>query len=911
MDGLLAAARELLGMELAYLSELRDDALVLHHVDGDVESFGGVAGGVKVPRRLSWCHAVIDGEAPSIVRDAVADPQAAVHPFVHASGIRSYAGVPVRRPDGALYGTLCCLSRTARPELGERDLEILAALARVAGRRIGVAAEAPARRRAELEATAGQALIAALNARENYTAEHSEAVLALALEVAEEMGLAGADAAEVGQVALLHDIGKVGVPDAILQKRGGLTAPEWEVMREHPVIGGRIVSAIASLSHLAPAVRAEHERWDGLGYPDGLAGEQIPLASRICFICDAWHAMTSDRPYRSGLTTGEARAEIERHKGSQFCPETVNALLRVLDRREGLPAAAPVAAATAQLPQVRPDRPLEAELRALIAVSRAVAAAHRLEEVLEIVRQQALAVLRAASISIDRWDPALRRWEPLAADAGGDRAPASAAADGAAPEAVDGRGDAPPTGLAARLVNEGRPFVVSLDDPHLAGDDAAVLERLGKGSMVSAPILVEGRVWGRLDAFAERGRPPFTPDHLRFVEALCGQVAAAIGRAELFSRLETLAFQDPLTGLPNRRALDDRLDEAVAARLDSGGELALLFCDLDGLKGINDRDGHDAGDLALRQAAGALQAAAEAYPGSLIARLGGDEFCALMDGHGTAAARALARDASRRLVAAAAGRLTFSSGVACLGGENRRPSDLFRAADAAQYAAKRLGGGRVFVAEPGLSSPPAGPPPDGSLRRRFRDAGPHEREALAASVLEGLDGELAESDVVARLEWLTGAFADAFDLAGWAISRGGARGAELRTVVAAERRDRADRNAPAIRITLDDELYAPADYTARALARAGGFCIAADDAAADPSDRRLLRKRGFTAVTATAAREADGAAWLVELFSDRRTHVVTGALTSLRLLASEAVRGAGPAYAGAATSRAKTSNTSM
>ena len=93
------------------------------------------------------------------------------------------------------------------------------------------------------------------------------------------------------------------MPDAILRKPGGLTAPEWEVMREHPAIGAQIVSAIGSLSHLAPAVRAEHERWDGGGYPDGLAGEDVPLASRICFVCDAWHAMTSDRPYRRALST--------------------------------------------------------------------------------------------------------------------------------------------------------------------------------------------------------------------------------------------------------------------------------------------------------------------------------------------------------------------------------------------------------------------------------------------------------------------------------------------------------------------------------------------------------------------------------------------------------------------------------
>src|SRR6185503_6083821 len=128
--------------------------------------------------------------------------------------IRAYAGVPVRRPDGTVFGTLCCLSKQPQPDLGERDLRYLDVLARMAADRIAAAEGAQEHRRAEVEAAAGQALLAALNARENYTAAHSEAVLALALDVATELGLDETASTSVGQVALLHDIGKVGVPDA-------------------------------------------------------------------------------------------------------------------------------------------------------------------------------------------------------------------------------------------------------------------------------------------------------------------------------------------------------------------------------------------------------------------------------------------------------------------------------------------------------------------------------------------------------------------------------------------------------------------------------------------------------------------------------------------------------------------------
>jgi diguanylate cyclase (GGDEF)-like protein len=898
MEGLLAAAREVLGMELAYFAEIRESALVLRDVDGDVERYG-VEPGFTLPAEYSWCHAMVTGAAPRLVRDAAALPQAAAHPFVAATGIRAYAGVPVLRADGTLYGSLCCLSREPQPQLGERDLRLLDVLSRMATERLEAGEGAFGDRRAEVEAAAGQALLAALNARENYTAAHSEAVLALALDVASELGIDDDGATSVGQVALLHDIGKVGVPDAILQKRGRLTAPEWDVMREHPAIGAQIVSAIGSLSHLAPAVRAEHERWDGGGYPDGLAGEDVPLPSRICLVCDAWHAMTSDRPYRRALTPAQARVELERHRGTQFCPTTVAALLRVLDRGGGVPVVERGAGRSARLPPVRPDRPLEAELRALIAVSSAVAGAHRFEEVLDAVGDQACKVLRATGISISRWEPEHDRMRTLAntgqLNPGEEERPVLETW--------------PLTALDRTLVERGAPYVVALDQPDLPDEERAFLEHIGRGSALACPIRVDHRTWGVLEAYSAVGAPPFTASHMRFAEALCAQVATAIGRAELFSRLESLAYEDPLTRLPNRRALDERLEESVARALATGRELSLLFCDLDGLKDVNDRQGHDAGDHALAAAGGALAAAAEAYPGSFTSRLGGDEFCVVMEGHGPEAARALARDAAHRLAAEPGGPYTFSCGVACLDEEHRRSADLFRAADAAQYAAKRVGGGKLFVSEPGIPTP-AIPAPAPWSRRRFRDAGPHEREALVRFLLELLDGELAGAEELARLEAVTGGFAEAFDAAKWAISRRPPGSPNLHTVLGAERRERYDPSD--VRFTVEDEVYALADYplTAAILERGGGFAIDASDDTADARERLLLEEWGFTAVTAAAAVAPDGTAWLVELFSDRSTHALGLALPELRLLAAEAAgRGPAPDYP-AVTSRANVSKTS-
>ena len=174
------------------------------------------------------------------------------------------------------------------------------------------------------------ALLAALAARDGYTEEHSRAVVELATAAARELGVRGAELEHVERAALLHDIGKIGISDAVLRKPGPLDDAEWLEMRRHPAVGARLVGSMPRLSHLAPAIRAEHERWDGCGYPDGLWGEAIPLASRIVFACDAFDAMTSHRSYRRALPGELAEAELARGAGSQFCPRTVDALLRVL-----------------------------------------------------------------------------------------------------------------------------------------------------------------------------------------------------------------------------------------------------------------------------------------------------------------------------------------------------------------------------------------------------------------------------------------------------------------------------------------------------------------------------------------------------------------------------------------------------
>lgn len=176
-----------------------------------------------------------------------------------------------------------------------------------------------------------QALVHALEARDQYTADHSDVVAEWALDTGKRLGMDEDQLRDLELGAILHDIGKVAIPDDILNKPGRLTDEEFEVMKSHTIVGERILKPIGFLKNVAPIVRHEHERWDGRGYPDGISGEQIPLASRIIFVCDAYHAITSDRPYRAGQPHAFARRILTENAGTQFDPAVVAVFMDVID----------------------------------------------------------------------------------------------------------------------------------------------------------------------------------------------------------------------------------------------------------------------------------------------------------------------------------------------------------------------------------------------------------------------------------------------------------------------------------------------------------------------------------------------------------------------------------------------------
>jgi putative nucleotidyltransferase with HDIG domain len=250
----------------------------------------------------------------------------------------------------AVIGSLALISDVPDKEFSLRDLALAESIGRLAGVAIQNAMLYEELTESFLQTIA--ALANAIEVRDNYTHQHSEELVFLAGETGRLLGCSDVQLELIRLGALLHDIGKIGVPDEILKKPAKLTQDEMKIVIEHPLIGASIVSPIKRLEKVAPIIRAHHERYDGAGYPDGLKGEKIPLEARILSVTDSYSAMIDDRVYRKALSNIEAVAELKRGAGSQFDPKVVEALLSVLDQRTDMGKSTKVFYET---PQLRPQ----------------------------------------------------------------------------------------------------------------------------------------------------------------------------------------------------------------------------------------------------------------------------------------------------------------------------------------------------------------------------------------------------------------------------------------------------------------------------------------------------------------------------------------------------------------------------
>ena len=417
--------------------------------------------------------------------------------------------------------------------------------------------------------------------------------------------------------------------------------------------------------------------------------------------------------------------------------------------------------------------------------------------------------------------------------------------------------------------------VLCLDDPAIAPDDREYLELLGKHSSISVPLLYGGSWWGELFVARKVEREAFTLDDLDWVSAVAAQVSAALESVDHAAKVELLAQTDPMTGLANRRALNQWLEDAMREWCDRKIPIGLAVVDLNGLKRINDDQGHDAGDRVLRQLAEILQRSATRFENAMVARLGGDEFCIAVSGFDAANLVTAATEACSD------GWELLPHGIACgvvvttdAVGAVEFPARLLRLADAVQYRAKRIRSrvpvvaGRVLSPEQSISLTEADEPavPD---RRIFRGRDESSLGHLTDAALRALDQAHHET-ARARLGLVADLLTHHVDGLGWWISFNAAQSEAVRTVDFSLYRK--PPNVDPVELELEQELVASFEldtYPQTRMAVSGGsYAVTADDPTADPAEVAILDGLGAIAVIAAGGIDESGDGWLVEVFLD-------------------------------------------
>jgi len=578
-----------------------------------------------------------------------------------------------------------------------------------------------------------EALALAIEAKDHTTHDHLQRVQIYALELGKAMQLPDEQLQALRAASILHDIGKLAVPEHIISKPGKLTLEEFEKMKIHPVVGAEILDRVQFPYAVVPIVRAHHERWNGTGYPDGLKGEQIPLSARILAAVDCLDAMSSDRQYRRGLPLDEAMAAIVAEAGTSYDPRVVDllrshyreweALTRAASPRKhslstnvkvyngGAPAAGFQATAT-------PDSEQPEFLSSIAAARQEVQMLYELSQDLgnSLNLHETLAVL----------DSRLRRLIPYDGIAVYVRKE-----DRLVPQYVSGEnvhlfsalriplGQ----GLSGWVAETGQPIIngnPSVEPGYL--NDPAKFSTLR--SALAIPLENAAGITGVLTLYHLRP-DAFTKDHLRVLLAVKPKVSLTIENALQYQQVAITATIDGLTGLPNARSLFLFLDAELNRGERAGSQLALLVCDLDGFKQVNDRFGHLEGNRVLKMVAAGLRQCCREY--DYVARMGGDEFVLVLPGLSSG-------DMNEKLeqlekVAMDAGTavcgeplLSMSIGAVCCPNHGKDAESLLAEADRRMYLAKRTrraarsGPQSLQHLAASLEAPPAVVPPPAVLR---------------------------------------------------------------------------------------------------------------------------------------------------------------------------------------------------
>ena len=519
--------------------------------------------------------------------------------------------------------------------------------------------------------------------------------------------------------------------------------------------------------------------------------------------------------------------------------------------------------------------------RGLADVARVATTGSR-HDLLRRVAVAAMVALEGASVSLSVWDPATGQFRCILND--GQLGP------GEVLEPTDEVYSLADFSNLFPLVEQQRGLICAIEQSDQLDPYVGFLRALGKGSCIAAPIPLDGLVWGELFITRRIDQPDFDLPDVDFAVAVAAQVGAAIATAENIGRAEVLAYTDSLTGLVNRRAVDEWFDTAMAEHVAYRTPVGLVVCDVNGLKKINDHHGHDAGDRVLRQLAGLLVDRSAAHtPGAVVGRLGGDEFAVAVKGVEPAALVGFAED----LTGVAWRTLPFgvSCGVAITGdsvGSIHSAGRLFRLADAAQYRAKRTGSRRPVVAGRALpveaSTPLVTDRPDATQdRRTIRGKETPGALHLLDAALRALD-EATTEPMPARLGLVADLVSHQVDAVGWWLSSVDQSTQEVETLEYAIYRALPGLSQEELAMEVGQR-FAIVDYPAAEQALGGGaFVVRADDPQADPGELAILDDLVAVAVVGAGGEDREGRSWLVEIYTDLLSGSERNLATVLRVL---------------------------
>ena len=484
---------------------------------------------------------------------------------------------------------------------------------------------------AELHLATIEALARAIDAKDGTAENHIRRVQLYATAVARELGMSAAETEAVRTAALLHDIGKLAVPEHILSKPGPLTAEEFQKVQAHPQVGADIIAAVPFSYPVAPLIQNHHERWDGRGYPRGLKGDDIPLGARILFLVDYFDALTSNRPYHEAMTFEAAVALIEQEAGKALDPRCVQAFVHVLPqvRNEAESAdkerkSGPVDATSAQA--TRTDRSKSSvfndiavahgEIYALYQIAQTMGTSLGVSDTMALIASKLTSLVPFSACTLVQYDESANLLTCRFATG----------TDYELMQQLALKGGQGITGWVAR---NRRPLVNARPSGDLEAGGSSLPTTLQ--SALVCPLLLGDRVIGTLAVY--HTTPSFYgDDHRRLLDRVCEQAAAVIHNAIVFEQTHEASLTDPLTNLPNTRFMVNHLGRELARAERGNAEVSLLVMDLNDFKDINDTFGHHVGDRALREIAQVLRGAIRPY--DVCVRYAGDEFIVVLAGCG-------------------------------------------------------------------------------------------------------------------------------------------------------------------------------------------------------------------------------------------------------------------------------------